>query len=54
MTQLKITTFNVEKLFNCTKVLNFYSHEIGSEKLELIGKLRVKVLAHFREIRCDI
>jgi hypothetical protein len=42
MAQLKIATFNVENLFSRAKVLNFYDHEIGSEKLKLIGKLQAE------------
>jgi predicted extracellular nuclease len=37
---LKFATFNVENLFSRPKVLNFYNHNNGDEKLKLIADLQ--------------
>ena len=40
MSKLRISTFNVENLFDRPKVMNLYDHSVGDEKLEAIAGLQ--------------
>lgn len=40
MAEVRIGTFNVENLFDRAKVLNFYNHSTGDNKLQIIGLLQ--------------
>ena len=43
MTRTRIATFNVENLFNRARVLNFFDHEHGTEKLKNIALLEAEL-----------